>query len=319
MKAIVYNKFGPPDVLELKEVEKPVPKDNDVLIKVHATSVNAIDIIFRSGAKMLFGLTKLMAGFKKPKFKIPGFDASGEVESVGKNVNKFRKGDLIYGASQTPGANAEYFCIPEDNMAIKPANMSHEEAAAVPDTACTALTGLRDKVNIQDGQRVLIYGASGGVGSYAVQIARLYTTEVTAVCSTNKVSMAQSLGANSVIDYTKGDFTKNGQTYDVIFDAVGRKKISYSNCKNSLDENGIFVTTDLESVFFRRILNKRVKSYLAPITTEKLDFLRDNIEAGKIKSVIDKTFPLSQTAEAHRYYEEGHLKGKVVITVGDGN
>jgi len=315
VKAVVYTKFGPPDVLELKEVEKPVPKDNEVLIKVHATSVNAIDIIFRSGAKMLFGLTKLMAGFKKPKCKILGFDASGEVESVGKNVKKFKKGDLIYGASQTPGANAEYFCIPEDNVAIKPANMSHEEAAAVPDTACTALTGLRDKVNIQDGQRVLIYGASGGVGSYAVQIARLYTTEVTAVCSTNKVSMAQSLGANSVIDYTKEDFTKNGQTYDVIFDAVGRKKISYSNCKNSLDENGIFVTTDLESVFFKRILNKRVKSYLAPVTTEKLDFLRDNIEAGKIKSVIDKTFPLSQTAEAHRYYEEGHPKGKIAITM----
>ncbi|MFC1864713.1 NAD(P)-dependent alcohol dehydrogenase [Chloroflexota bacterium] len=315
MKAIVYNKFGPPDVFELKEVEKPAPKDNEVLIKVHATSVNAIDIIFRSGAKMLFGLTKLMAGFKKPKCKILGFDASGEVESVGKNVKKLKKGDLIYGASQTPGANAEYFCIPEDNVAIKPANMSHEEAAAVPDTACTALTGLRDKVNIQDGQKVLIYGASGGVGSYAVQIARLYTTEVTAVCSTNKVSMAQSLGANSVIDYTKEDFTQNGQTYDIIFDAVGRKKISYSNCKNSLDENGIFVTTDLESVFFKRILNKRVKSYLAPVTTEKLDFLRENIEAGKIKSVIDKTFPLSQAAEAHRYYENGHTKGKLVITM----
>ncbi|MFC2022716.1 NAD(P)-dependent alcohol dehydrogenase [Chloroflexota bacterium] len=200
-------------------------------------------------------------------------------------------------------------------MAIKPANMSHEEAAAVPDTACTALTGLRDKVNIQDGQRVLIYGASRGVGSYAIQIARLYTTEVNAVCSTNKVSMAQSLGANSVIDYTKEDFTKNGVTYDVILDAVGREKVSYSNCKNSLNENGIFITTDLESVFFKRILNIRVKSYMATVTTEKLDFLRDNIEAGKIKSVIDKTFPLSQTAEAHRYYEEGHTKGKVAITL----
>jgi len=315
MKAIVYDKFGPPEVLELKEVAKPVPKDNEVLIKVHATSVNAIDIIFRSGAKMLFGLTKLMAGFNKPKCKILGFDASGEVESVGKNVTKFKKGDHIYGAAQTPGANAEYFCIHADNMATKPTNMSHEEAAAVPDTACTALTGLRDKANIQDGQRVLIYGASGGVGSYAIQIARLYTTEVTAVCSTSKVSMARSLGANSVIDYTKEDFTKNGQTYDVIFDAVGRKKISYSDCKNSLDENGIFVTTDLESVFFKRIFNKRVKSYLAPVTTNNLDFLRDNIEAGKIKSVIDITFPLSQTAEAHKFYEEGHVQGKVVITV----
>jgi len=315
MKAIVCTKYGPPDVLELKEVEKPVPKDNELLIKVHATSVNAIDIIFRSGASMLYGLTKFMAGFKKPKYKILGFDASGEVESVGENVNKFRKGDLVYGAAQTPGANAEYVCIPEDNMAIKPANMIHEEAAAVPDTACTALTGLRDKVNIQDGQRVLIYGASGGVGSYAVQIASLYTTEVTAVCSTNKISMAQSLGANAVIDYTKDDFTKNGQTYDVIFDAVGRKKISYLHCKNSLSENGIFITTDLESVFFTRIFNKRVKSYLTSVTTEKLDFLKDNIEAGKIKSVIDKTFPLSQTAEAHRFYEEGHPMGKVVITI----
>jgi len=315
MKAIVYEKFGSANVLELKEVEKPTPKDDELPVKVHATSVNAIDIIFRSGAKMLFGLTKLMAGFKKPKVKILGFDVSGEVESVGEKVTKFKKGDLIYGALKKPGANAEYVCVPEKNAAIKPANMMHEEAAAVPDTACTALHGLRDKVSIQDGQRVLIYGASGGVGTYAVQIARLYTSEVTAVCSTDKVSMAQSLGANAVIDYTKEDFTKNSQTYDIIFDAVGRKKISYSNCKNSLNESGIFVTVDLESVLFKYMLNKKVKSYLAPVTTEKLDFLRDNIEAGRIKSIVEKTFPLSETAEAHRYYEKGHLKGKIVITL----
>lgn len=315
MKAIAYEEFGSADVFELKDVEKPIPKDDELLVKVHATTVNAIDIIFRSGASLLFGFTKIMAGFRKPKCKILGFDVSGEVESVGNNVTKFKKGDLVYGAAQKPGANAEYFCIPEKIAAIKPANMTHVEAATVPDTGCVALTFLRDKVNISDGQRVLIYGASGGVGSYALQVARLYTNDVTAVCSTNKISNAKSLGAKSVIDYIKEDFTKNGQTYDVIFDAVGRKKTSYKKCKNSLSKNGIFVTTDLESVFFRRIWDKKVKSGWGATNAEKLDFLRENIEAGRIKSVIDKTFPLNQTADAHRYYEEGHPKGKIVIAI----
>jgi NADPH:quinone reductase-like Zn-dependent oxidoreductase len=315
MKAIVYEEFGSPDVFELKEVEKPTPKDDELLVKVHATSVNAIDIIFRSGAKLLFGITKLMAGFKKPKLKILGVDVSGEVESVGKKVKNFKEGDLIFGASRNHGAYAEYLCISEKNTAIKPANMSHTKAAAVPDTGCTALTGLRDKVTIQEGQKVLIYGASGGVGTYAIQIARLFTSEVTAVCSRDKISNAQSLGANVVIDYTKEDFTKNGQTYDVIFDAVGRKKILYADCKNSLSENGIFVTVDLESVAFKQIRSKRIKSFMASVTTDKLDFLREQIEAGKIKSIVEKVFPLSQTDEAHKYYEKGHLKGKVVITI----
>ena len=314
MKAVTYEEFGTPDVFELKEVEKPIPKDNELLVKVHATSVNAIDIIFRSGASLLFGFTKIMAGFKKPKCAVLGFDVSGEVESVGKNVTKFKKGDLVYGAAQKPGANAEYFCIPAKYCAIKPANVAHVEAAAVPDTACTALTFLSDRVNISEGHKVLIYGASGGVGSYAIQIAKLFTDDVTAVCSTNKISNAKSLGAKSVIDYTKEDFTKNGQTYDVIFDAVGRKKTSYKKCKNSLSKNGTFVTTDLESVFFRRIWDKKVKTGFGATNTEKLDFLRENIEAGKIKSVIDKSFPLNQTANAHKYYEEGHPKGKIVIT-----
>ncbi|MFW9938078.1 MAG: NAD(P)-dependent alcohol dehydrogenase [Candidatus Thorarchaeota archaeon] len=315
MKAIVYEKFGSPDVLELKEVEKPIPKDDELLVKVHATSVNALDIIFRNGTSLLFGMTKLMAGFKKPKHNILGFDVSGEVESIGKKVKKFGKGDLIYGALKIPGANAEYACISEKNAAIKPVNMSHEEAAAVPDTACTALHGLRDKITIEEGQRILIYGASGGVGTYAIQIARLYTPEVTAVCSTDKVSNAQSLGAKEVIDYTKEDFTKNGQTYDIIFDAVGRKKISYENCKSSLSEEGIYITVDLESVFFKKMRSKRIISYLASVTTEKLDFLREHIEAGKIKSVVEKVFPLSQIAEAHKYYEKGHLKGKVIVSL----
>ncbi len=315
MKAVVYEKFGPPNVLELKEVDKPISKDNEVLIKVHATSVNAIDMIFRSGATLLFGMTKLMAGFRKPKAKILGFDASGEVVSIGTKVTKFKKGDLVYGAAQSPGANAEYFRIPEKSVALKPTNITHEEAAAVPDAACTAYAGLVGKVSIQEGQRVLIYGASGGVGTYAIQLARLFTKEVTAVCSTDKVDIAKELGAKEVIDYTKEDFTKNGQVYDVIFDAVGRKKITYSNCRKSLVKKGIFLTVDLESVVFKYMFNKRVISFLAPVNTQILDFLREHIESGKIKSIVEKIFPLSQTADAHRYYEKGHLKGKVIISV----
>jgi len=317
MRAIVYEKFGSPDVFDLKEVDKPTPKDDELLVKVYATSVNAIDIVFRSGATMLFGFTKLMAGFRKPKFNILGFDISGEVESIGKNVTKFKKGDLIYGALKTPGGNAEYACIPENNTAIKPVNMTHEEAATVPDTGGTALHGLRDKVTIKEGQRVLIIGASGGVGTFAVQIAKTFTNDVTGVCSTSAINMVKSLGANTVIDYTKEDFTQNGQTYDIIFDAVGRNKISYSKCKNSLTKDGVFVTVDLQSVIFKYMFNKKVKGYLANVDAEKLEYLRNLIEAGKIKSVIDKVYPLSQIAEAHRYYEEGHTKGKIVIRIKD--
>lgn len=317
MKAVVYEEFGSADVLELKEVEMPTPKDDELLVKVHATSVNAIDMIFRSGATLLFGLTKLMAGFKKPKHNILGFDVSGEVESVGKKVTKFKKGDNIYALLRSPGANAEYVCVPEKFAAIKPANMSHLEAATVPDTGGTALTGLRDRVTIKEGQRVLIFGASGGVGSFAVQIARTFTTEVTGVCSTDAVSMVKSLGAKAVIDYKKEDFTKNGQTYDIIFDAVGRKVTSYAKCKNSLTENGIFVTVDPESTTFRYMLNKKVRGYMGSVDGETLDYLRELIEAGKIKTVVDKVYPLSQVADAHRYYEEGHPKGKIVISLLD--
>ena len=229
-----------------------------------------------------------------------------------------KKGDLIYGCiGAGAGANAEYMSIPVKNSAFKPTNMTYEEAAAVPGAAIPALAGLRDKVNIEDGQKVLIYGASGGVGSFAIQIARLFTSDVTAVCSTDKISNAQSLGASTVIDYTKEDFTQNRQTYDIIFDAVGRNKTSYSKCKNSLTKDGVFVTVDLQSVIFKYMFNKKVKGYLANVGAEKLEYLRNLIEAGKVKSVIDKVYPLSQIAEAHRYYEEGHTKGKIVITVQD--
>ena len=316
MRAVVYEEFGSPDVLELKEVDKPIPEDDELLVKVHATSVNAIDMIFRTGEKKMGGLTKLMTGFKKPKLKILGFDVSGVVESVGKKVTKFKKGDLIYGCiGPGGGANAEYMSIPEKNTAIKPSNMTHEEAAAVPGSAVPALSGLKEKVNIKEGQSVLIYGASGGVGSFAIQIAMLFTSNVTAVCSTDKISNAKSLGASEAIDYTKEDFTQNGKKYDFIFDAVGRKKITYKKCKNSLSENGIFITVDYETVVFKQVRNKHIKGVWTPVTTERLDFLREQIEAGKIKSLVEKVFPLEQLADAHRYYEKGHLKGKVVIKI----
>ncbi|MHA1914219.1 MAG: NAD(P)-dependent alcohol dehydrogenase [Promethearchaeota archaeon] len=317
MKAVIYEEFGSPDVFELKEVQKPIPKDDELLVKVHATSVNALDMIFRSGESLLFGMTKLMAGFKKPKHNILGFDVSGEVESVGNKVTKFKKDDLIYGCLRSPGANAEYVCVPEKFPAIKPSNMSHIEAAAVADTGGTALTGLRDIVTIKEGQKVLIFGASGGVGSYATQIAKTFTTEVTGVCSTSAVSMVESLGANAVIDYKKEDFTQNGQTYDIIFDAVGRKVTSYPKCKNSLTENGIFVTIDPESTMFRYMLNKKVRGYMGNVDGEKLASLRELIEAGKVKSFVDKVYPLSQVADAHRYYESGQKKGKIGISIKD--
>ena len=305
MKAIVYEEFGSPDVLEVKDVEKPKPNDNELLVKVHATSVNALDMIFRSGDSLLFGMTKLMAGFKKPKFTILGFDVSGVVESVGKKVTKFKKGNLIYGMLQKPGANAEYVCVPEKFASIKPTNMSHIEAAAVPDAGGTALTGLKYIADIKEGQRVLIFGSSGGVGSYATQIARTFTTEVTGVCGTHAVDSVKSLGAKFVIDYKKEDFTQNGQTYDVIFDTVGRKVISYVKCKNSLTKNGVFITVDPESTMFKYMFNKKVKGFMGNVNGEKLALLRELIESGKIKSFVDKVYPLNQMAEAHRYYEAG--------------
>jgi len=315
LKAVVYEEFGSPDVFELKEVEKPTPEEDELLVKVHATSVNALDMIFRSGASLLFGMTKLMAGFKKPKYDILGFDVSGEVEAAGKKVTKFKKGDNIYACLRSPGSNAEYVCVPEKLAAIKPANISHLEAAAAADTGGTALTGLREIVNIKDGQKVLIFGASGGVGSFATQIAKTFTTEVTGVCGTDAVDMVKSLGANAVIDYKKEDFTKNGQTYDIIFDAVGRNVTSYSKCKNSLTEDGIFVTVDPQSTMFRYMLNKKVRGYMGNVDGDKLDSLRELIEDGKVKSIVDKVYPLDQVAEAHRYYESGKKKGKIGITV----
>jgi NADPH:quinone reductase-like Zn-dependent oxidoreductase len=323
MKAIVCTKYGPPEVLQLIDVEKPTPKDNEVLIRVHATTVTSGDVRLRSftWATWFWLPGRVMYGLTKPRKKIPGNELAGEIEAVGKYVTRFRKDEPVFGIiweTSFGGAYAEYICLPEKCLATKPANMTYEEAAAVPIGGLTALVLLR-KGKIKSEQKVIILGASGSVGTFAVQLARYFGAEVTGVCSTKNIELVKSLGAHKVIDYTKEDFTKNGQTYDIIFDAV--MKTSFSQCKSSLAPKGVFITVDypLLQALWTSIAGSRKVVFGIANRIEDLVFLRELIEAGKLKSVIDKSYPLEQAAEAHRYVEKGHKKGNVVITVGHNN
>jgi NADPH:quinone reductase-like Zn-dependent oxidoreductase len=330
MKAIVYTEYGSPNVLQLKEVAKPSPQDNEVLIRIHAAPVNFGDLLarnFKSVTPRKFSMpillwlpARLAFGYNKPKKHILGSEFAGVVEAVGAAVTRFKPGDEVFGyRGQTMGAYAEYVCMPETGaLASKPVNMSYAEAAAVPYGAIMALNLLR-KANLQRGQKALINGASGGIGSAAVQLAKVYGADVTGVCGTPRLGFVKALGADHVIDYTREDFTQNGETYDLIFDILG--KSSFSRCKNSLKPHGIYLLASFKMKHLFQMLwtkfvgNKKVICAMASEKAEDLEFIKGLIEAGKYKVIIDKDYPLEQAAEAHRYSEAGQKHGSVVMTV----
>jgi len=327
MKAMVYTKYGPPDVLQLKEVEKPTPKDDEVLIRIHATSIVYSDLAFVRGKPFLVRL--MGSGLLKPRHKILGVDVAGRVEAVGRNVKQFHPGDEVFGdlSECGRGGYAEYVCARANALALKPANCSFEEAAAVPESAVVALQGLRDKGQIQPGQKVLVNGASGGIGTFAVQIAKSLGAEVTGVCSTRNLDMVRSIGADQVIDYTQEDFTKNGQRYDLILATAGYR--SLFDYKRALSPKGIYVVTggSMAQIFQPMLLgpwismtgSKKMVNLSVRPNQEDLVFVKELLEAGKAKPVIDRRYTLSEVAEALRYYEGGHAQGKVVIAVEHNN
>jgi NADPH:quinone reductase-like Zn-dependent oxidoreductase len=327
MRAIVLTKYGSPDVLQLEEVEKPTPKENEVLIRIYAATVTATDPVNRKGEPFI---SRVFTGLRRPKKPIPGTELAGEIEAVGKDVTRYQEGDQVFASTGLSyGAHAEYICLPEDGpLAIKPANMTYGEAAAVCDGAFGALNFLRDAGNIQSGQEVLINGASGSVGTFGVQLGKHFGTEVTGVCSTSNVELVKSLGADHVIDYTKEDFTKTGQTYDIIFDAVA--KSSFSSCKDALKQGGFYIFTgpapaNLLYMLWTKMFGSKKAVMTAPglrsssEKTRDLLFLKELIEAGKLKSVMDREYPLEEMADAHRYVEKGHKKGNVVVTMAANN
>lgn len=331
MKAVVFTEYGSPDVLTLREVEKPTPKDNEILVKIRATPVSIGDLWARNFSAITprtFSMptpiwlpARIAMGFNKPKRHILGSEFSGDVEAVGKAVTRFKAGDPVFGyRAMNFGANAEYLCVPESGlMAHKPANLSYEEVAAIPGGALTALNLLR-KVNIQPGQKVLINGASGSIGSAALQLAKYYGAEVTGVCGTPRMDMVRALGADHVIDYTQEDFTTRGETYDLIMDIQG--KASFAQCKRALKPNGclLYVSFKMKQVFqmlwTSRFGSQKVICALSSENQADLDFVKSLVEAGTLKAVVDRRFPLAQAADAHRYVESGNKQGSVVITVG---
>jgi NADPH:quinone reductase-like Zn-dependent oxidoreductase len=324
MKTAVYRKYGEPGVLGIEELDKPVPKDDEVLIKVHATSVTAVDVIFRKGSQLA---ARGFTGLTKPKYPVLGSEFAGEVESVGKEVKEYKKGDPVFAATEGYGSYAEYVCMPESAaLGLKPANLSFGEAAAVPGGALTALPFLRDVAKIKPGRKILIIGASGSVGSYAVQLGKYFQAEVTGVCGTSKVDLVKSLGADKVIDYRKEDFTRSGDAYDVVFDSIG--KSSFGACRKILKSGGVYLTTVLGlPIVLQMLWTSKIGSRKAQIAftglrskAEKikdLKFIRELIESGKLKPLIDKEYPLERIAEAHAYVEARHKKGNVVVTVGE--
>ncbi|MFW9910596.1 MAG: NAD(P)-dependent alcohol dehydrogenase [Candidatus Thorarchaeota archaeon] len=319
MRAVVFEKYGPPEVLQIKEVEKPSPKENEILVKIHASSVTAADWRMRKPDPFL---ARMMNGFLKPKkFNILGIELAGEIEAVGSEVTKFKPGDQIFGTTGfTFGAYADYVCIPEDgSISHKPTNLDYGESAVVPVGMDTALFFLRTQGNIQSGQKILIYGASSSVGSYAVQLAKYYGAEVTAVCSASNHGWVKELGADKLIDYRTEDFTQNEETYDAIFDAVG--KLSLFGSMKSLKEGGVFLDAvhmmrrSVQAKFATMRNNKKILGGTATGLVENLVFMKELVEAGKIKPIIDRRYPLDEITEAHRYVETGRKKGNVIITV----
>lgn len=324
MKAAVYTRYGPPDIVQIQDVEKPVPKDNEVLIRVHAAAVNPLDSHLMKGRPYL---ARLAFGLLKPKLTRSGVDVAGRVEAVGRNATRFKPGDEVFGSCR--GAFAEYACTSESALVAKPQNVTFEQAASAPVPAFTALQGLRDKGRIQPGQKVLINGAAGGVGTFTVQIAKSFGAEVTGVCSTRNVEMVRSLGADHVIDYTQEDFTKREQRYDLFFDLVGNH--SLLDCRRVLNSGGIYLAAGvvgaphgrwigplagiLKAFALSWFVSEKLLPFLARPRVEDLTIIRELMESGRVTPVIDKRYRLSEVCEAIRYLETGHARGKVVITM----